>query len=71
MTDSALKTPDQVRQEFFNRGETFASWAKKHGFKSNRVAQVLNGQTKAKWGEAHKIAVALGLKHGEPERPQQ
>ncbi|CNJ03806.1 phage-associated protein%2C BcepMu gp16 family [Yersinia aldovae] len=64
MLTVTLKTPDQVRAEFHQRGETIMSWAKNNGFPPNLVYQVLNGQTKARYGTAHKVAVALNLKHG-------
>ncbi|CAM4093429.1 DNA-binding protein [Acinetobacter pragensis] len=57
-----IKTPDQVRQEFFNKGIPISDWATKNGFAPQEVYKVLNGQAKGNFGRAHKIAVALGLK---------
>ena len=59
-----LKTPQQVRREFDEAGVSIGSWAKQNGFKRERVYAVLDGRNKAKYGDAHKIAVALGLKSG-------
>lgn len=61
----ALKTPEQVRREFAHAGVSIRSWAKKNGFDPVHVYSVLNGRIKAKYGIAHAIAVALGLKDGE------
>ncbi|EII2806819.1 DNA-binding protein [Salmonella enterica subsp. enterica serovar Java] len=55
-------TPEQVRSLFRQQGKTVTSWAREHNFNRNQVYQVLNGQTKARYGKAFEIAVALGLK---------
>lgn len=55
-------TPEQVKELFQQRGQTFAGWAKSNGYTRNEVYRVLNGQTKAKYGKCHEIAVKLGLK---------
>ena len=60
-------TPEQVRARFFARGETFAEWARKNGFSREAVSAVLNGTNKGRFGTAHEIAVALGLKVPDPE----
>ncbi|HWP00022.1 MAG TPA: DNA-binding protein [Methylococcus sp.] len=57
-----LKTPEQVKREFFNRGETFSDWAKKNGYRREEVYDVISGRNKAKRGRGHEIAVKLGLK---------
>ena len=44
------------------QGETITAWAKKHGYSPHYVYFVLNGQSKARWGKGHEIAVKLGLK---------
>lgn len=64
-TQKAL-TPAQVKQRFRQRGITITQWAEEHGYKRNAVYRVLNGFDKANYGQAHEIAVALGLKSGEP-----
>ncbi|WP_377158703.1 DNA-binding protein [Roseateles sp. UC29_93] len=51
-----------VRSEFTARGESIADWSKRQGFRPYAVYQVLSGRTLATRGEAHRIAVALGLK---------
>ena len=64
-TQKAL-TPDQVKQRFRQRGITITQWAEEHSYKRNAVYRVLNGFDKANYGQAHEIAVALGIKTGEP-----
>lgn len=59
------KTPETVRAEFYRKGITFNEWAHRHGFKYQNVIAVMNGRTKCRRGESHKIAVALGLKQAE------
>lgn len=58
-------TPQEVREKFLRQGISFANWARRHGFDTATVCQVLNGTNKASRGEGHKIAVMLGLKDGE------
>ena len=60
-----LKTLEQVREEFSQKGETFVDWARQEGFSPMRVYDVVQGRTKCKRGEGHRIAVALGIKQGE------
>jgi gp16 family phage-associated protein len=55
-------TPNQVKDQFEQLGNTFTDWAEQHGYTANEVYRVLNGQAKAKYGKAHEIAVKLGLK---------
>lgn len=55
-------TPEQVKQRFKQRGITITQWAKEHGYRRNAVYRVLNGIDKAHYGQAHDIAVLLGLK---------
>lgn len=58
-------TPDQVKQRFRQRGQTFSQWARDHGYRVNQVLRVLNGFDKGHYGKAHEIAVKLGLKASE------
>lgn len=59
-----VRTPQEVKQDFERAGISIGSWAKQNGFSRQDVYSVLNGQNKAKYGKAHAIAVALGLKEG-------
>lgn len=59
-------TPQQRKQQFINSGESVVEWAEKNGFKEKKdltaVYRVLNGQSPARRGKHHEIAVKLGLK---------
>ena len=59
-----LKTPEEVRGDFFKRGVNVAKWARDHGLSRQSVDAVLRGKTKGNRGEAHKAAVLLGIKDG-------
>ena len=65
-----LKTPQQVKAEFARAGVSIGSWAKANGFKREQVYAILSGNTKAKYGTAHQIALALGLKDGVVGSPE-
>lgn len=67
MEGSVLKTTEEVRQEFRRNGISISSWARKHGFPTQAVHRVLRGNAKCWYGNAHKIAVMLGIKDGEIE----
>lgn len=56
------QTPAQVRQRFRREGRTLAQWARDRGYKPNKVYRVMAGIDKGYYGEAHTIAVELGLK---------
>ena len=64
MTLKKILTAEQVKSQFKNEGKTFTAWAKKRGYRLNDVYRVLNGQLKANYGNAHQIAVDLGMKEG-------
>lgn len=59
-----LRTADQVRLELQAKGVSISQWALANGFASNLVYEVLRGRPAVR-GQSHKIAVALGIKHGE------
>jgi gp16 family phage-associated protein len=62
-------TPQQIKAQFRQRGETVASWADAHGFPRDVVYRVLNGRTPAWRGQTHQVAVALGLKSDSAKTP--
>lgn len=66
MATPKVLTPEQVKQSFQQRGITITQWAESQGYRRNAVYRVLNGNDKALYGQAHEIAVKLGLK----PRPQ-
>lgn len=63
------KSPAEVKKQFTAEGVSISNWARTRGFSVVMVYRVLAGTTKGTRGEAHKIAVALGLKE-EPKAPQ-
>lgn len=58
------RTAEQARNEFLETGITVSEWARRHGFSRELVNQVLSGKSKAVRGQAHRIAVTLGIKEG-------
>jgi gp16 family phage-associated protein len=55
---------DEVQAAFEAAGVTVSGWARAHGFKRMAVVDVLRGKRVGRSGEAHRVAVALGLKAG-------
>lgn len=55
-------TPSEVRAGFQRRGETIREWAEVHSFPPPLVYAVLAGRVLGIRGQAHGVAVALGLK---------
>lgn len=55
-------TPEQLKQRFRREGKTLAQWAREHGYAPNKVYRVTAGIDKGYYGDAHDIAVKLGLK---------
>ena len=64
-TAMTSRTPDDVRAEFKRKGVSISSWAIANGYSTNLVFEVIAGRKKCLRGQAHNIAVALGLKEGE------
>lgn len=54
--------PAEIRDAFVEAGLSVTDWADMHGFRRESVYAVLSGRSKGRRGQAHKIAVALGLK---------
>ena len=70
-----LKTRQEVRAEFANKGMSYSAWAKKHGYSVNLVICILNDDQqnptrKCLRGDSHNIAVQLRLKEGEVSRAE-
>jgi gp16 family phage-associated protein len=57
-----LRTPEQVLAWFRADGITVAGWCRGHGFSRSVVNSVLHRYTPGLRGEAHRAAVALGIK---------
>ncbi|GHA79809.1 DNA-binding protein [Formosimonas limnophila] len=60
-------TADEIKAKFKAEGKTFTEWAADNGYRRNAVYRVINGFDKAQYGQAHEIAVKLGLK-ANPEK---
>lgn len=65
-----LKTRQQVREEFARKGLSISAWARSRSYSGNMVQAIINDDDthpryKCSRGDAHNIAVELGLKHGE------
>jgi gp16 family phage-associated protein len=60
----SLRTADEVRAEFHRQGISISRWALANSFSTNLVFEVLSGRKKCTRGQAHNIAVKLGLKDG-------
>ena len=60
---------EAVKADFENRGEAISEWAQREGFEPRNVYAVLSGRNRGIRGEAHIIAVRLGLKP-DPEKEE-
>ena len=61
----ALRTAEEVRAELKRQGISITQWAIANQFSPNLVFEVLGGRKKCIRGQAHEIAVKLGLKDGD------
>lgn len=59
-----LRTPKEVRDELKRQGISISAWSIANGFSTNLVFEVLGGRKKCIRGQAHNIAVKLGIKDG-------
>jgi len=55
-------TANQVKAKFAKEGKTFSQWSQENGFNYRTVIAVVNEVNKGRRGEAHRVAVALGIK---------
>ncbi len=60
-----LRTPAQAREALKAKGVSITQWAIANKFSPNLVFEVLGGRKKCVRGQAHEIAVKLGIKDGE------
>jgi gp16 family phage-associated protein len=56
------RTLEEVREWFVVNGLTVAEWSKAHGIAASVVYALLSGRTRGRRGDAHRAAVALGIK---------
>lgn len=59
-----LLTLKQAREALDRQGLSIADFAREHGLDEPTVYQVLAGRKKGRRGEAHRVAVLLGIKAG-------
>lgn len=57
-------TAAEAREWFRLHGISITKWARHHGFPPAQVYAVLGQRTRGDRGDAHRIAVALGIKDG-------
>lgn len=60
MTEKSTRAA--VKVWFESNGMSVSDWAAANGFSRDAVYAILNGRTAGRRGDAHRIAVALGLK---------
>ena len=60
-----LRTPQEVKNEFLNKGLSISCWAIENNFSPQLVYLILNEKRKPTRGMSHDIAVRLGIKEGE------
>lgn len=65
MERKALKSREEVLEDFARKGKSIRGWAKDHGLSQSVVFGVLNGRLSGRIGQSHKVAVLLGIKDGE------
>ena len=61
-----LRTHQEAREWLGEQGITITQWSEDHGFSHPLVREVLAGRKKGLRGQAHNIAIALGMKRGTP-----
>ena len=62
------QTLESARAYFLRHGINRSEWARYFGVDQQAISDLLRGQLKGTWGEAHKTAVLLGLKPN-PDAP--
>jgi gp16 family phage-associated protein len=62
MAEELLRTVDEARAWLDRHGVSVSEWARAHGFPPTVVFAVLSGRTRGRWGQAHRVAVALRIK---------
>jgi gp16 family phage-associated protein len=68
---SRQRQSSDVKAQFRARGMTIRSWAQTNGFSTPLVYAVLGGRVQGIRGQAHEVAVALGLKPLPCEKSQE
>ena len=58
------RTREEARKELDRQGISVAEWARRNDVDQSTTYQVLYGTKKGRRGEAHRVAVLLGIKEG-------
>lgn len=66
MNDIAISEQalESARARLEYHGETVQAWAARHDVSPSTVYEVLAGRKKCRRGDAHRVAVLLGIKQG-------
>ena len=65
-----LKTQcDKALQDLRTAGISVSQWARDNGYTRDVVAAVVYGRSACRHGQAHEVAVALGIKAGQVVQP--
>lgn len=64
---AGLRSPNEVRAWLRANGITLGQFCEKHGFNRLTASDLLRGRRKGYYGEAHRVAVALGMKRDPKE----
>jgi gp16 family phage-associated protein len=57
-------TGDEAKRKLREQGITLKKWAETNQFPYYMVSRVISGSMKANFGQAHDVAVKLGMKKG-------
>jgi len=58
-----VMTAEQVKEYLRREGKTMKAWSEERGVTDYAlVRRLMNGLNKGRYGKAHKVAVALGIK---------
>lgn len=59
-----IRTAEEVREWFYTAGMSYKEWAAPHGYNPDVVGDLLRGKSIGRRGQAHNVAVRLGMKLG-------
>lgn len=60
--DNVRARAPAMREQFTASGTNISEWARERGFSVKLTHRILAGDVACRYGESHRIAVALGLK---------
>lgn len=68
--DNYAQAIARAKASLHETGQTIKEWSEARNINPRTTYAVLNGQKKCRYGEAHKVAVLLGIKKGFISEPQ-